>query len=243
MKNIRRLAIHTMDTVCFTNKADVLRKFDRGERHDALGNRWPFVPPDSDTGYPRRLKRNDLVGNSNFDVSGKPWVLDEYYKVYKFMAEVIHPMVITAFRCGLSARYLEQLGAVKVAARPADPSVSQEESRARVNEKLEYISSFVRRLIKKTFGASRYSYYQKPDNEETANYKFIDISPAIIDEKRASPREILIACRHFGIPIGHAQREKMDKFEGSVRAGREVPDLNDYLGYVTSNYLRMLKDR
>ena len=242
MKNIRRLATHTMDTVCFASKADVLRKFDRGERHDALGNRWPFVPPDSDTGYPRRLKRSDLVGNSNFDNSSKPWVLDEYHKVYKFMADVIHPMVITAFRCGLSARYLEQLGAVKVAARPTDPSVSQEETRAKVNEKLEYISSFVRRLIKKTFGASRYSYYQKPDNEETANYKFIDISPAIIDEKRASPCEILIACRHFGIPIGYTQKEKMDKFEESVCVGKEVPDLNDYLGYVTSNYLKMLKD-
>ena len=33
------------------------------------------------------------------------------------------------------------------------------------------------------------------------------------DEKKTSAREILIACRHFGIPIGYTQKEKMDKFE------------------------------
>ena len=44
MKNIRRLASQSMEIVCFNNRADVLRKFDHGERHDCLGKRWPSVP-------------------------------------------------------------------------------------------------------------------------------------------------------------------------------------------------------
>ena len=126
---------------------------------------------------------------------------------YKFQVDVMQPLLITALRCALSARYLQECGTTNTARRAADPAFQRDETKAEVNERLEFVSSFIRRLIKKTFGAARYSYYQRPNDERTANYKFIDISPAIIDEKKAATWEILVACRYYQIPVGVVQEE------------------------------------
>ena len=57
MKLIKSLANATFDINCFESREDVLRMFDDGQRHDTPYNRWPIVPSDPDTGFPRRLHR------------------------------------------------------------------------------------------------------------------------------------------------------------------------------------------
>ena len=71
MKLIKSLANATFDINCFESREDVLRKFDDGQRHDTPYNRWPIVPNDPDTGFPRRLQRAEVVGMSK-------WTNDTY---------------------------------------------------------------------------------------------------------------------------------------------------------------------
>ena len=102
--------------------------------------------------------------------------------------------------------------------------------------------SFIRRLIRKTFGASRYSYYQKPDDESAAPYKFIDISPAIKSERKNVTKEILVACRYYGIEVSDTQTQKLKSFEEQIRRGnpRNVELIKDYIGFVGADYMRQL---
>ena len=197
--------------------------------------------PDFQENWKRSI---DLKGVMPFDDPTKPYLMNEYFKIYTFFSEVIHPMVITALRCGLSARFLEQLGTLKTVRRRNDPNFTQRETTAAISERLEFDHFSVRSTSDEEDIRSLpvQLYYQRPDNEDTANYKFIDISPAIIDEKRSAPRELLIACRFYGIPTGQIQNDKMDKFDANVKDGREVPALGGYMGFVTNNYMRSLKD-
>ena len=237
MKLIKGLANATFDINCFENREDVLRMFDDGQRHDTPHNRWPIVPNDPDTGFPRRLKRAEVVGMSR-------WTDDvfaaEAWQIYEFHANVVHPMMITAIRCGLSHKYLKEVGSTQRSM--SDPKARKSETQDEIIEKLAFISNFIRRMIKKTFGASRYSYYQKPDDESTAPYKFIDISPAIKSERKNVTKEILVACRYYGIEVSAIQAQKLKSFEEQIRAGnpRNVELIKDYIGFVGADYMRQL---
>ena len=237
MKLIKSLANATFDINCFESREDVLRKFDEGQRHDTPFNRWPLVPNDPDTGFPRRLQRAEVVGMSK-------WTNDTYateaWQIYEFHAHVIHPMMITAIRCGLSHKYLKEVGSTR--RNMSDPKAQRSETQEEIIEKLAFISNFIRRLIKKTFGASRYSYYQKPDDEGAAPYKFIDISPAIKSERKNVTKEILVACRYYGIEVSDTQTQKLKSFEEQIRRGnpRNVELIKDYIGFVGADYMRQL---
>ena len=237
MKLIKSLANATFDINCFENREDVLRKFDDGQRHDTPFNRWPLVPNDPDTGFPRRLQRAEVVGMSK-------WTNDTYateaWQIYEFHAHVIHPMMITAIRCGLSHKYLKEVGSTR--RNMSDPKARRSETQEEIIEKLAFISNFIRRLIRKTFGASRYSYYQKPDDEGAAPYKFIDISPAIKSERKNVTKEILVARRYYGIEVSDIQTQKLRLFEEQIRRGnpRNVELIKDYIGFVGADYMRQL---
>ena len=237
MKLIKGLANATFDINCFESREDVLRMFDDGQRHDTPHNRWPIVPKDPDTGFPRRLKRAEVVGMSR-------WTDDvfaaEAWQIYEFHANVVHPMMITAIRCGLSHKYLKEVGSTQRST--SDPKARKSETQDEIIEKLAFISNFIRRMIKKTFGASRYSYYQKPDDESAAPYKFIDISPAIKSERKNVTKEILVACRYYGIEVSDIQERKLKSFEEQIRAGnpRNVELIKDYIGFVGADYMRQL---
>ena len=237
MKLIKSLANATFDINCFENREDVLRMFDDGQRHDTPHNRWPIVPKDPDTGFPRRLKRDEVVGMSRWTDDG---FATEAWQIYEFHANVVHPMMITAIRCGLSHKYLKEVGSTQRSM--SDPKARKSETQDEIIEKLAFISNFIRRMIKKTFGASRYSYYQKPDDESAAPYKFIDISPAIKSERKNVTKEILVACRYYGIEVSDIQERKLKSFEEQIRAGnpRNVELIKDYIGFVGADYMRQL---
>ena len=237
MKAIKSLANSTFALNCFENREDVLRKFDEGQRHDTPYNGWPSVPADPDTGFPRRLQRAEVMGM-------KRWTNEAYasegWQIYEFFTHVVHPMLITAIRCGLSHMYLKEVGSTH--RNMSDPKSRKSETQEEIVEKQAFISNFIRRLIKKTFGASRYSYYQKPDDESTVQYKFIDISPAIKTERKGITKEILVACRYYGIEVSDAQDQKLRFFEDQIRKGnpRNVELIKDYIGFVGADYMRQL---
>ena len=79
--------------------------------------------------------------------------------------------------------------------------------------------------------------------ESAAPYKFIDISPRHqVGAEECPRREILVACRYYGIEVSDIQAQKLKLFENQIRAGntRNVELIKDYIGFVGADYMRQL---
>ena len=89
-----------------------------------------------------------------------------------------------------------------------------------------------------------YSYYQRPQDEKTANYKVHRHQPCYRGWEERSPyRDIFVACRYYDIFIGHVQYEKLKRLGEAVKAARQAPSLGEDIGFVGSSYVKALLER
>ena len=130
-------------------------------------------------------------------------------------------MVITAFGCGFSKKKFESIVDTR-RDHCGQEGVREEDRRAILDEKLEVIASYFRRILKQTYGFERYSYVTPLKGNSVIRYKHINIGPMFQMDRSNLPIEILVACRYYNIELPHACAEKLNRFDEDIKSGRRM---------------------